>query len=278
MQDLVDRCLSSNPVMRPSVIHISDALLALRDSLTHNTPHSPLHQPPPQKASPQQQQQTPYQQQQQQSPFARPSSSSEASSGGRQAVTRQRINATQYQLPVRRQWGVSRDGIVRQGSTPQPTIRQADRIPAEWGRVAKLERSAPVPGEVAQAAAAASAAAVVTVPDTTPTMRVDNSSQTDAAETARATCLQQVWRTVGFCYMAKQTRSFREDPAGAPVEATQGVDAATDRATAVGNNVMAVDGVNAGSKLGIRKMSLRVKKMFADQSKQFRQCMVTACR
>lgn len=288
MQDLVDRCLSSNPVMRPSLPDISDALLALRDSLTNNTVLPPPHQSPLQQISPPQQtfslQQT---NPQQHSPFSQPSRPSRASMEGRQAaVTRQRINATQYQLPVRRQWVVSREGFVRQGSTPQPSIRQGDRIPAEWGRPAKLEskRSAPVPGEVAQAAAAASvAAAATTVPARAPIARVDSSSQTDASETARTTCLQQVWRTVGFCYMAKQTQSFREDPTQAmPTQAAQGASVAADipigMPTAVGSEVRPVDGVNAGSNQGIRKMSLRVKKMFAHQSKQFRQCMVTACK
>lgn len=269
MQDLVDRCLSSNPAMRPSLSEVSDTLLALRDNLTHNAVHPPLTQSAPQQTSPQQ-------------PFlsAQDLSSQPPQPGTevRQAVTRQRINATQYQLPVRRQWVVSRDGLIRQGSTPQATSRQADRIPAEWGRIAKLDsqRSAPVTYEIAQAAAAASAAA--TVPEIPRMTRTDGSSQTDAPKTVRAPCLQQVWRTVGFCYMAKQTKSFVEDPTGNHVQAAQ-ANAVSCRATSVGNNeVSAVDGINAGSKQGNPKMSLRVKKIFVDQSKQLRQCMMTACK
>lgn len=263
--------------MRPTLNDISDALLALRDSLTINTVHPPPTQSPPHQSSPQQP-----------SPFSQaPSPSPQPGTDARQAVTRQRINATQYQLPVRRQWAVSRgglirqsrDGLIRQGSTPQATSRQADRIPADWGRIAKLEskRSAPVTNELAQAAAAA-AATPATVPESPRMMRTDGSSQTDAPETARAPCLQQIWRTVGFCYMAKQTKSFMEDPTTGHVQAAQ-ADAVQGRPTAVeGNDVPAVDGVNAGSKQGHPKMSLRVKKIFIDQSKQLRQCMVTACK
>ena len=256
--------------MRPSLNDISDALLALRDSLILNTAQPPLTQSPPQQSSPQQP-----------SPFSQaPSPSPQPGTDVRQAVTRQRINATQYQLPVRRQWGVSREhGLIRQGSTPQVPSRQADRIPAEWGRIAKLEskRSAPVTNELAQAAAAA-AATPATVPESPRMTRTDGSSQTDAPETARAPCLQQIWRTVGFCYMAKQTKSFVEDPTTGHVQAAQ-ADAVQGRPTAVeGTGVPAVDGVNAGSKHGHPKMSLRVKKIFVDQSKQLRQCMVTACK
>ena len=268
VQDLVDRCLSSNPAMRPSLDDISNALLALRDSLVHNTPHRPQNQSPPQQVSPPQP-----------SPFAQPPSPSpQPGMEVRQAVTRQRINATQYQLPVRRQWVVSSNGLMRQGSTPHATSRQADRIPAEWGRVAQLEskRSAPVTSEVAEAAAAASASA--TVVESAPMSQVESRSQTDAGETAKAPCLQnlqQVWRTIGFCYMAKQTKSFREDPNGVPAQAETLV---PDRLTAVGNEVTGVDGINAGNKQESPKLSLRVKKIFVDQSKQLRQCMVTACK
>ena len=271
IQDLVDRCLASNPTMRPSLNDISDALLALRDSLTLNTAHPPLTQSPAQQSSPQQP-----------SPFSQaPSPSPQPGTDARQAVSRQRINATQYQLPVRRQWGVSREhGLIRQGSTPQDPSRQPDRIPAEWGRIAKLEskRSAPVANELAQAAAAAAAATPATVPESPRMTRTDGSSQTDAPETARAPCLQQIWRTVGFCYMAKHTKSFVEDPTTGHVQAAQ-ADAVQGRPTAVeGIEVPAVNGVNAGCKQGHPKMSLRVKKIFVDQSKQLRQCMVTACK
>ena len=270
MQDLVDRCLSSNPVVRPSLNDISDALLALRDSLTHNTVHPPLTESPPQQTSPQQP--SPFAQ----TPSPTPCPSPQPGTEVRQTVTRQRINATQYQLPVRRQWMVSRDGLIRQGSTPQATSRQADRIPAEWGRIAKLEskRSAPVTNEVAQAAAAMSATAAV--PESPRVTRTDGSSQTDAPETARAPCLQQLWRTVGFCYMAKHPKSFIKDPTSDHIQAAQVV--VPGRPTAVENEVPAGDGVNAGSKQGSPKMSLRVKKIFVDQSKQLRQCMVTACK
>ena len=270
MQDLVDRCLSSNPAMRPSLTDISDALLALRDTLTHDAVQPPLTQSPPQQTSPQQP-----------CPSAQDPSFSQPPQPGtevRQAVSRQRINATQYQLPVRRQWVVSRNGLIRQGSTPQASSRQGDRIPADWGRLAKLDsqRSAPVTNEVAQAAAAASATA--SVPESPRVTRTDGSSQTDAPETVRAPCLQQVWRTVGFCYMAKQTKSFMEDPTGNHGQAAQAI-AVAGRPTAVGNKeVSAVDGISAGSKQGSPKMSLRVKKLFVDQSKQLRQCMITACK
>ena len=264
--------MSSNPAMRPSLNNISDSLLALRDTLTHNTVHPPLTQSPPQQTSPQQP--SPFVQTPSPSPCPCPQPGTEV----RQTVTRQRINATQYQLPVRRQWVVSRDGLMRQGSTPQATSRQADRIPAEWGRIAKLDsrRSAPVTNEVAQAAAARSATA--TVPESPRMTRTDGSSQTDAPETARAPCLQQVWRTVGFCYMAKQTKSFVEDPTGVQVQAAH-ANVVLGGPTDVGSNVVpAADGINAGSKQGSPKMSLRVKKIFVDQSKQLRQCMITACK
>lgn len=251
--------------MRPCLSDISDALLALRDSLTHNTVQLPLTQSPPQQTSPQKP-----------SPFAQTLSPSSLpaprpDTDVRQAVTRQRINATQYQLPVRRQWLISRGGLIRQASTPQATSHQADRIPADWGRVAKLEskRSAPITNDVAQAACAAPATA--TVPECPHMTRTDGSSQTDAPKTARTPCLQQVWRTVGFCYVAKQTKSFVEDP--------RGVHAHADIVPAVEHDEMpALDGINAGSKQGSPKMSLRVKKIFVDQSKQFRQCMVATCK
>ena len=135
MQDLVDRCLSSNPVMRPSMPDISDALLSLRDTLAGNPVQPPPHQSPPQQTPLSQQtspQQIPRSQQtslQHSSPFAQPSNPTRVSLENRQSVTRQRINATQYQLPVRRQWVVTRDGLVRQGSTPQPPPAKVTGFP-----------------------------------------------------------------------------------------------------------------------------------------------------
>ena len=246
--------------MRPYLSDISDALLALRDSLTHNAVQPPLTQSLPEQRSPFAQTPLP-------SAFPAPQPDTDV----RQAVTRQRISATHYQLPVRRQWVVSREGLIRQGSTPQATSRQADTIPAEWGCMAKLEskHSAPVTNEVARAAAAAPATA--TVPGCPCMMRTNGSN---APKTARAPCLQQVWRTVGFCHMAKQTKSFEEDPTDAHSQAAH-----ANTVPDVGNNeVPAVDGINAGSKQGSPKMSLRVKKVFVDQSKQLRQCMITACK
>ena len=276
MQDLVDCCLSANPAMRPSLSGISDALLAIRDSIIHNSRPPLALQSPPQQMSPQQA-----------SPFAQSSLAPEpdtaAGADVRQAVTRERINATQYQVPVRRRWAgaamqqtMSRNGLMRQGSTPQRSSSQADRIPAEWGRIAKLEskRSAPVRGEVVQAAADEVAVSPAVLPENATKSCVDGSSQTDLPENIRTPCLQQVWRTMGFCYAAKHTKSFREDSTGVKSQAPQ----APADSPLVSSNVTAVDGINAGSKQGSPKMSLRVKKMFADQSKQIRQCMVTACR
>ena len=279
MQDLVDRCLSANPAMRPSLSAISDALLAIRDSIIHNSPPPLACQSPPQQTSPQQA-----------SPFAQPPLAPEpgtaAGADVRQAMTRERINATQWQVPGRRRWvgaamqqTVSRNGLIRQGSTPQRSSSQADRIPAEWGRIAKLEskRSAPVRGEVVHTAADEAAVIPAVLPDNAPKTCVDGSSQTDPPENIRTPCLQQVWRTMGFCYAAKHTKSFREDSTGVNSQPPQ-AESLADSSTAVSSDATAVDGINAGSKQGSPKMSLRVKKMFADQSKQIRQCLVTACK
>ncbi len=169
--------------------------------------------------------------------------------------------------------------MVRQLSNPQRTGSQADRIPADWGRVTKLEskRSARVRSEAtaAEAPGPAPTAATATVPPPATSATTepraasapeDANAKTGDGENTKTPCLQQVWRTVGFCYIAKTTSFRGESGGGAPPQGGQ---------TEVAPETPAVtEGINAGSKQGSPKMSLRVKKLFTAHSKQFRQCVV----
>ncbi|KAL0023839.1 hypothetical protein WJX77_010270 [Trebouxia sp. C0004] len=278
LQDLIDRCLCSNPVVRPTLDDIQEALLLIRDRITSPS-SSPVQIPtPPQQVSPQQAAPLP-------TPIA-PQPCSEV----RQAVSRSRINATQYQQPVRRQHALALNGtqqpvtrqslaLARQMSNPQRTGSQADRIPADWGKMAKLEsnKSARLGTE---AAATEAAIASSPVPNPAPSTTADsavttqemshetsgNATQTQRSESAKAPCYKQVWRTVGLCAMARTTSFMPEQGGVNSGSGIQPVVAASERPAAS-------ESVNAGSKQGNPKMSLRVKKLFSTQSKQIRQCM-----
>lgn len=285
LQDLIDRCLSSNPVMRPALDDIQEALLLIRDRITSPTT-SPVQIPtPPQQTSPQQA-----------APLSTPTAP-QPSSEVRQAVSRSRINATQYQQPVRRQHALALNGtqqpatrqslaLARQLSNPQRTGSQADRIPADWGKVAKLEskRSARLGSEAAAAdAAVAPTPAPSPVPTPAPSTTGDsavapedvshetsgNATQTQSSESAKAPCYKQLWRTVGLCAMARTT-SFMPEQGGVNANSGLQPEVAASERPAVS------EGVNAGSKQGSPKMSLRVKKLFSTQSKQIKECM--ACK
>ncbi|KAL0031996.1 hypothetical protein WJX79_011099 [Trebouxia sp. C0005] len=282
LQDLIDCCLSSNPVMRPTLDDIQERLLLIRDRITSPT-SSPVQIPtPPQQTSPQQA-----------APVSTPIAP-QPSSEVRQAVSRARINATQYQQPVRRQHALALNGtqqpvtrqslaLARQMSNPQRTGSQADRIPADWAKVAKLEskRSARIGSEAAAVEAAiAPTPAPSPVPTPAPSTTADSAvateemshetsgdaTQTQSTEPAKAPCYKQVWRTVGLCAMARTT-SFMPEQAGVDSDSALRPEVAVTERPAV------LEGVNAGSKQGSLKMSLRVKKLFSTQSKQIRQCM-----
>jgi hypothetical protein len=273
--------------MRPTLDDIQEALLLIRDRITSPT-SSPVQIPtPPQQTSPQQA--TPLS-----TPIA-PQPSSEV----RQTVSRSRINATQYQQPVRRQHALAPNGIqqpvtrqslalARQMSNPQRTGSQADRIPADWGKIAKLESksSARLGSEAAATEAAiAPTPAPSPIPTPAPSTTADSAaateemshetsgnatqSQTQSSESAKAPCYKQVWRTVGLCAMARTT-SFMPEQGGVNSNFGLQSEVAASERPAVS------EGVNAGSKQGSQKMSLRVKKLFSTQSKQIRQCM--ACK
>lgn len=129
----------------------------------------------------------------------------------------------------------------------------------------------PAPSPAPTPAASTTADSVVAAEEITPNSTEDASgaaAKPDGHENAKTPCLQQVWRNVGFCYAAKTT-SFMEPNAAAPKQRVQSTKAVSDRPAVP-------DGVNAGSKQGSPKMSLRVKKMWSDQSKQIKQCM--ACQ
>ena len=282
LQDLIDRCLSSNPVMRPILDDIQEALLLIRDCITSPTSSTVQIPTPPQQTSPQQA-----------APISTPIAP-QPSSEVRQAVSRSCIHATQYQQPVRRQHALALNGtqqpvtrqslaLARQMSNPQRTGSQADRIPADWGKIAKLEskRSARLGSEAAATEPAiAPTPAPSPVPTPAPSTTADsavateevshetngNATQTQNSESAKAPCYKQVWRTVGLCAMARTT-SFMPEQGG--VNSGSGVhpEVAACERPAVS------EGVNAGSKHGSPKMSLRVKKLFSTQSKQIRQCM-----
>ena len=184
-----------------------------------------------------------------------------------------------------------RGAIARQASNPQRAGSQADRIPADWGRVTKLESKrsgrlgspvaaeeaaaapvtpapSPAPSPAPTPAASTTADSIVEAEEITPSSTEDGTSvaaKPDDSESAKTPCLQQVWRNVGFCYAAKTT-SFMEPNAAAPKQRVQSKKAVSDRPAVP-------DGMKAGSKQGSPKMSLRVKKMWSDQSKQIKQCM-----
>ena len=271
MQDLIDRCLSSKPSVRPTLDDLQDSLSTIRDSIASHTSSS-QQQTLPQHTSPQQT-----------NPPEVPSGP-QPGGGVRQVVSRSRIKATQQQ-PHRRQrfddvqQPVAQQANVSQSSNPHRTGSQADRIPADWGRVSKLEtkRSARLMNAPATAPATASAdAAAVDPAPAAAEMGVLSSPEVaggklgSSNDSSRTPCLQQLWRTVGFCYVAKQTQSFMEENKGVSGE---GVPAA--EATSVAPETPIVtEGVNAGGKKGNLKMSLRVKRLFTNQSKQIKQCMV----
>ena len=291
VQDLIDRCLSSNPVMRPSLDDIQEALLLIRDRITSPTSSSVQIPTPPQQTSPQQA-----------APLSTPIAP-QPSSEVRQGISRSRINATQYQHPVRRQHALAQNGTLALNGTQQPVTRQsltlarqmsnplrtgsqADRIPADWGKISKLEskRSARLGSEaVATGAAVAPTPAPSPVPTPAPSTTADsavapeemsheangNATQTQSSESATAPCYKQVWRAVGVCAMARTT-SFMPEQGGVDPNTEIRPEVAASERPAVS------EGVNAGSKQGSPKMSLRVKKLFSTQGKQIKQCM--ACK
>ena len=223
----------------------------------------------------------------------------------RQAVTRSRINATQYQQPVRRQTlaglqqPATRQPIIRQTSTPQGVPSPADRIPAEWGRIARLEskKSAPIRTVIA-APAAAPATAPVTAPVTedeitpavedaiAPAASLPDVVSEPALPPARAfsapakkdgsdrhPCLQQIWRTMAFCSTAK-THSFMPEGSG---HALPEVPAEVESdATATETTPGVSGGIGASGRQASVTRSQRVKELFSDRSKQIRQCV--ACK
>ncbi len=285
LQDLIDGCLSSNPVMRPTLDNIQEALLLIRDRITAPT-SSPVQIPtPPQQTSTQQA-----------APLSTPIAP-QPSSEVRQAISRSRINATQYQQPVRRQHALALNGtqqpvthqslaLARQMSNPQRTGSQTDRIPADWGKITKLQskRSARLASEAAAAeAAVAPTPAPSPVPTPAPSTTAGsavapeemshesngNATETQSSESAKAPCYKQVWRTVGLCAMARTT-SFMPEQGGVGANSEIQPEVAASERPAVS------EGVNAGSKQGSPKMSLRVKKLFSTQGKQIKQCM--ACK
>ncbi len=236
--------MSSDPSSRPTLNQIQESLLAIRTSITSSTPSLTQQQSSPQPRTP---------------PLNPPSTppqlaALEPCSHLRNALTRQRINASQFPNPARRQWlqglqqPVSQQAVVTQASTPQSIDSQVDQISADWRGVTKQEREKDT-GLRSIAAAAEAAAAPVTsaaLEQNTVFTQQDKWAKSACDEGVRQPCMQKVWRQIGFGCGA--TSVIEENDGVSQLRAT------TDRG-------IAEKAVRAGRKRRTAPWALRVKKI-----------------
>ncbi len=234
--------MAFNPSARPSLDDISERLLTIRDSISSVIPPT-LQQPPPEVASPKV---TP--------PPTPPQASTpqRASFGVRQALSRNRINATQTLQPVRRQEIVSLQDEQAMPVTRQALTRglgfprkSADQIPVDLGRITKPKlqsrksarvRSKPADAE-GDAEAGAEVADVTGATDASraglPSEMEDGNENHDGIEGVRMSCLGKLWRTEASCCMTKGRETSLEETSRASAQSWGSDAVSTEQASSV---------------------------------------------